>query len=151
MEQFKKAFAWMQKVQEACLFTPGISIDLECQFTPANHEEGSIHGFTCKLIVRDKESSERICAEYMPWYGWDLFGKGKAEVETFLASREIHISEGISGLSQSEIDDLRDAVVCHIEALAAARDTTNGLNMPKAAALYDKEIKKYNGILVKLQ
>ncbi len=151
MEQFKKAFAWMQRVQEACLFMPGISVDIECQFTPANHKEGSIDGFTCRVTVRDMESHERSAADYMPWYGWDLFGKEKAEVEVFLAAHGIRIREGVSVFTNSEVDDLREAVLGRIEDLADARDMTNGLNLPKAASLYENEIKKYNGILAKLQ
>lgn len=146
MEQFKKAFAWMQKVQEACLFTPGISVDLERQFTPNNHTKDSIHGFSCRLRIYEHASKTSYIAEYTPWYGLE----GKMGVEAYLSSIEIHISEGISGLSESEIDDLRESVVFYIGAIADARDTTEGLNMPKAVALYDKEIKKYNDILAKL-
>lgn len=147
MEQFKKAFAWMQRVQEACLFTPGISVNLECQFTPNNHKEGSLNGFTCRLRIYEDASRISYIAEYTPWSGME----GELGVEDYLSGLGIHISEGISSLSESEIDDLREAVVCHIGAIASARETTSGLNMPKAADLYDKEIKKYNGILVKLQ
>lgn len=151
MEQFKKAFAWMQRVQEACLFTPWITVEICCQFTPGNHKEDSINGFTCNFMLLDDSSGDRYRAEYHPWYGYKHFSEGAAVVEAFLADKGIRIGNGVSGLAQSELDDIREAVLGRIEDLADARDMTNGLNMPDAATLYEKEIKKYNEILAKLQ
>lgn len=145
MKDFKKAFAWMQKVQEACLFMPGFSVDVERQFTPANHREDSIHGFTCMLDIRDSETGDRYIAEYRPWYGYKAFAGEKAVVEKFLTEHGIHISDVQNPLTESELDDIREAVLCRMRDIATARD-----NMPKFTKMFDKEIKNYNEILAKL-
>lgn len=151
MDNFKKAYAWMHKVQEATMFTTGISVEINRQFTPANHRPEKLDGFTIGIHVIDDETWERYIAEYYPWHGWDKFVEEQKIVDAFLAGKGIRLSEdNAPGLTQLEIEDIRSAIVCHVDNLADARDMTEGLNMPKAASLYDEEIIKYNQILVKL-
>lgn len=145
MKDFKKAFAWMQKVQEVCLFTPGFRVDVERQFTSANHREDSIDGFTCRLYISNSETEDMYIADYLPWYGYKKFAEEKAVVEKYLAEHGIYISDAKDPLTESELDDIREAILGRIREIANARYI-----MPRLDKALTKEIRRYNDILAKL-
>ena len=87
---FMKAYEWMLKVQRALLFKK-FTVGVRSQFTPDNHTEENLHGWTAKLVVIDEECDNTIRVDWFPWYGDEQFLPEKARLEGYLLAKGIVI------------------------------------------------------------